>query len=803
MKLRTVAVLLAFAASVGTARAQDAAAVWSSLSQAPFDTSKYAEVEDLEITKDRIHIVLTSGAIQFTQPANGVVYGAAFEGKGHVEIDPPNALEAQQVRRFTGKEKLDMDFSSAAFGFTDDTFDRLSSSLKWSAPQGGDHLASIYTKRQQDREDAGAPIVARLFPSVLSGDRKRTGIFFADLHTSEKGWVQVELDALDPEAIQVGRFDDWEGGTGFDTWMHFPAGGRSSQEALRDPVALRNFDVPQYEIDATVTSGAEFSAVTRVHVAEHYAGERALMFGLDSNLRVSGVNDSSGATLQFFQARERGARGSSRGDYVDVVLPQPTVQGKAETLEFTYAGKNVVRKVGAGNYFCQSELWYPEPDSPSGTEFAARSSFNMTFHTPKQFSLVATGTKTSETSEGKETKTTWSGDKPLTVAGFAFGDYKVVNADVGGLKLEVYANREPDDTMAAIQQLADSSRGMAVGNLSPEVMAGQMSQEVANALRVFQMYYGPAPYQRLAVTNIEYSYGQGWPMLLYLSSLSFLDPTQRHQLGIPMNAEVQLSDFFRAHEVSHQWWGHRVAWKSYHDQWLSEGFAQFSGNLYVQYRRSWKDYITRIEADKTELSGGDLKAHTFESAGPIWMGTRLASSDAAGAYSVDIYNKGGYVLSMLRMMMMEPGAQDQDARFKSMMQDFAQTFDNKAASTEDFKAIAEKHMIPTMDLDGNHKLDWFFNQYVYGTGYAHYNFSANVQEASQGKWAISGAITRTGVPDGWQDAMPIYMHYQGKVIPLGWLRVHENTAHFDATIPMKPDKITMNENDDILADVKQ
>ncbi len=250
-------------------------------------------------------------------------------------------------------------------------------------------------------------------------------------------------------------------------------------------------------------------------------------------------------------------------------------------------------------------------------------------------------------------------------------------------------------------------------------------------------------------------------MLLYLSDLSLLDPTQRHMLGISMQEELKLSDFFRAHEVSHQWWGHRVAWKSYHDQWLSEGFAEFSGNLYVEYRRSRKDYLTRIDADKTELADEDLKARKFESLGPIWMGDRLASSDSEGAYQVDVYDKGGYVLHMLRMMLFDPKANDPDWRFKAMMQDFTQTYDGKAASTEDFKAIAEKHMIPVMDLDGNHRLDWFFRQYVYGTGYAHYAFSSTTQQLGK-NWEVRGTITRSGVPDGWEDILPFYLHASGK-----------------------------------------
>jgi len=88
------------------------------------------------------------------------------------------------------------------------------------------------------------------------------------------------------------------------------------------------------------------------------------------------------------------------------------------------------------------------------------------------------------------------------------------------------------------------------------------------------------------VTSIPFSYwhGQGWPGLIYLWSASFLDSTQRHAIGF--RDQIELTDFFRAHESSHMWWGHRMGWKSYHDQWLSEGFAQFLGLLYVQFRKT-------------------------------------------------------------------------------------------------------------------------------------------------------------------------------------------------------------------------
>ncbi len=48
-------------------------------------------------------------------------------------------------------------------------------------------------------------------------------------------------------------------------------------------------------------------------------------------------------------------------------------------------------------------------------------------------------------------------------------------------------------------------------------------------------------------------------------------------------ALTEFVDEVTAHEVSHQWWGHEVGWSSYHDQWLSEGFAIFSAGLFLQF----------------------------------------------------------------------------------------------------------------------------------------------------------------------------------------------------------------------------
>jgi aminopeptidase N len=441
----------------------------------------------------------------------------------------------------------------------------------------------------------------------------------------------------------------------------------------------------------------------------------------------------------------------------------------------------VIRKIQDGVYFCPSIGWYPgQPDSS-----ANRVDFDILFHYPKKLILVATGNLVGEAKEGVSQ---WKTDIPIAAAGFAFGDYKVYSQKVGAIDVQIYGNQYENISLGA------------AGRLDPAGMVKLMATEVANCLRVFQDYFGPYPYTHLAVTDIPYSYGQGWPGLIYLSLLSFLDSTQRNALGV--GDQTRLTDFFRAHETSHQWWGHRVGWKSYHDQWLSEGFAQFSGNLYVQFRENPADYIKRLKIDRDDLLNKNRFGHVYESLGPVWMGIRLASSQGPDGYNNVIYQKGGYVLHMLRMMLNDSSNPDTDHIFKDMMHDFTQTFDNKAASTEDFKAIVEKHMLPAMAAEGKHNMDWFFREYVYGTGVPHYDYDTEIREQN-GKWMVTGTISRTGVPDNWIDILPVYVHAQKRVVRLGWIRVTGKSTPLQLSLPTKPDKIVLNENEDILAIVKQ
>ncbi len=180
---------------------------------------------------------------------------------------PPNAGEAQQLQLFTKQSILNAEFSEATFSFTDGTFDEVGKQVKWTNATDNS-LGNLYQSRQRAREDLDAEIVPRVFEGVLSGDRARTAYFAADMKINNGGWVLATYDALAPEEIVVGRYvSRGSPALEFDTWMSFPAGDVSGIQVDQNPLAKDVFLVHRYDIDATVTGGADFSATTKVDSA--------------------------------------------------------------------------------------------------------------------------------------------------------------------------------------------------------------------------------------------------------------------------------------------------------------------------------------------------------------------------------------------------------------------------------------------------------------------------------------------------------------------------------------------------------
>ncbi len=183
------------------------------------------------------------------------------------------------------------------------------------------------------------------------------------------------------------------------------------------------------------------------------------------------------------------------------------------------------------------------------------------------------------------------------------------------------------------------------------------------------------------------------------------------------------------------------------------------------------------------------------------MGVRLSSPKTGwNIYQDLVYPKGAYILHMIRLMMWSP--KDGDARFRATMHDFVDTYKFQAATTEDFKAIVEKHMSPGMNLGGNGRMDWFFNQYVYGTELPAYHFEGQVT-AKDDQNSLSIKLTQSGVSPDFRMPVPLYLEFaNGKVLRLGEIIITGNeTIEHTVALPKLPapvKRVLINYYDDVL-----
>jgi aminopeptidase N len=129
-------------------------------------------------------------------------------------------------------------------------------------------------------------------------------------------------------------------------------------------------------------------------------------------------------------------------------------------------------------------------------------------------------------------------------------------------------------------------------------------------------------------------------------------------------------------------------------------------------------------------------------AGPMWLNMQLNEYNEKGNSGfVNIY-KGGYVWEMIRVLMFDPKLKNPNARFIAMMHEFTSTFAGQNASTEDFRKVVEKH--------AGRPMEWFFEQWVYGSETPEYDFSYRLSDAEGGQTELTMTLTQSKVSESFR-----------------------------------------------------
>jgi hypothetical protein len=616
----------------------------------------------------------------------------------------------------------------------------------------------------------------------------------------------------------------------FDSWCSFsqdqPRPDRTSRSGPEQSAGSRwdrTINVLSYRIDTEIDRQERISGSTEVEFKAEQEGEWLLSFDMARSLKVSKVLDEEQRSLTYYQNSDMSSEEevSKLGhDVILVLLKQPLQHGQTRWLKFVYSG-DVISRMGNGVFYVGARgSWYPNMG------ISDRARYVLTFQYPKTYTIVATGELAKEWEDGNEKHTIWESRSELPVAGFNYGDYVKKTALAGHIPVEVYANRGIENVYLEVLSRQEEirqayQRRQTNGRAGPEALqesvatapdfsdfdttrfSEEVARQVAKAVLFFEPIMGDFPFNRLAVSQIPGKFSQGWPSLLYISSLSFLRPEQRGRLGMGHDQEASFLEYLPAHEIAHQWWGNQIFWKSYHDLWMFEGFSNYLAYLFMKETHpDGKQFRELMRYSKEKLLIKNSEGQTYESAGSLSLGTRLSSSKFPDGYSNLIYNKGAWILHMLRYLMQDPNSTS-DQNFRSLLRDFLATYRGQPVSTEDFKHMVEKKMERGMDLEGNARLDWFFSQWVFETGIPTYRLESAVTALKSGEFLLKGKIKQQNVSEDFMMPVEVFGRLgPNRVERLGRVVVAGNEATFRFKMKSKPQKITLDEDNQILCENK-
>lgn len=755
-------------------------------------------VSTLSLKRDVGILMLRSGTITFLAPVLDRPAVGVFVGEGELTLAPAVLVEKNYLRFLTGKESFAESFDRMVIAFSDETYEEVKKSgAPGQAPARAVEVLRDYQKRVRRSVERPRSMIEYMLSSddvenieaellmALQNPRRRGGFnayIFGKKYPDLRLLVRPEgvfpsLPA--PEEVALVNLDPGTKEEGILYLAHYES--EYKQGTANSEEDKRIVDVEHYRIE-TVIRGEKLTSSAEIAFKALGDGDRMVRFGLLPNLRVTRVA-VAGREIDFIQERRQ-----EDGAFY-AILPEPTVKDRTYKLTVEYGGDRVVEDAGGGNFYVRARTsWYPSVNA-----FTDRATFDLTFKIPNRFVMVSVGKLVKEGKEGDFAVSRWTSDVPLAVAGFNYGQFKKKELTDEPTKYQIEGY--------ATSNLPNNMRGMeSIGGMSPARMIDTGMNEAQNSMRVFTHWFGPLPYGRVAITQQpDVNFGQSWPSLVYLPIISFLDSTQRWRIFGMNSGLTAFIQEVTSHEVAHQWWGHIVGWASFHDQWLSEGFADFSASLFLQATNKDADrYLKFWEQQRKSILDKNQFGWRPNDVGPIWTGLRLNTTQTPGVYSQLVYPKGSYILHMLRWMMYEQKTNDQ--RFIAMMREFVQTHYNRNASTEGFKRVVEKHMTPAMDLEGNKRMDWFFRQWVYGTEVPRYRFEYSFAPGEGGGVKFVAKLTQSDVSENFKALVPVYLDFDGRIMRLGEARIiGSTTTDFQVQLPQRPKRAMINYYHDLLA----
>ena len=746
-------------------------------------TGGAVDVKGVVLKRVRTQITL-DGTVYLSEPVNGQITGAVFIGEGKFVTEvPANDFEKENVKRLLGTDVIESDFKTAVFRFTDNTGVELAPTRTGTADDRAQKLAREADERTL--REIGANLPARLAISMLN--LEKPGFFFAQFDGGKRGRFSMVLDYQN--RIPVANFGINAGEKGLiwayntdlygpDVWLAFYSLEDYQRGTVTYSDANDQIDVKSYRMDIDLREHKDRVKLNvRLDAEPYQPNVRAVSFRVGEDLGEAD-NQRLKKQMRVVSVRRGGVelpavQENWEGGFT-VFLPESLKARENLELDMTLEG-DFMRgaEVVEHCYYPRSNTtWFPRHG------YLDRATFDMTFRYPKNLHVASIGVRTSEEIDPEDKNALvakYQMSHPVALVTFALGPFKrytdSIKWEKGGAPTPLEFNSLPGDYLPIKEDF---------------ILA-----ELNNAVRYFTVLFGDYPYPTFGAAFHPFGFGQGFPTLLMIPSA---------------DRASKFTYQFIAHETAHQWWGNIVAWRSYRDQWLSEGFAEYSGILYTGLRDSpgaKSELLGRLRSslkDPPITTTGIGKGRLVD-VGPIILGHRLSTSKTLGAYQTLIYNKGALVLRMLHFMLSDP-ATGEGQGFFDMMTDFVQRYRNNTASSDDFRNVVNEHFAksPIARKYGMTNLNWLFAEEVYQTALPSYELQYKLEDQPDGKVILSGTITQQNAPEDWLMVLPVKLSFGGKQEGSGTVLVQGASSPFQIKLPMRPKKVELDPDRWILSE---
>ena len=764
-----------------------------------FDRDQCYRIRDLTLVREDIKFYFTDGHLIFSKPIAGRPIAALFVadvegGDAEVILLPPDRGERRSLASYTHSPNLDEHFHTALFVFTGDEYQALlaqfpSNPTNKRTPEMGAVLDDQFTPILRD---IGNNYITRLVLELLNGPGGHSDILAAFITGVNLGNFDIIYDPTSIEQITAGQVSTRGTRMYFDSWTSFTARSERQKPQPHRPDTL----LSNYRIEATIDPDLMLHAVTRVQVEPSPDRLHAVAFDITPEVKVSSATvDGQPAEVLQLPAPPPESLRDANATFL-VVPAEPLRPGRKYEFEIHHEG-TVVHDAGDRVLYVSSRSnWYP-------VNWLQYATYDLTFRYPKGLDLAAPGELIEDRTEGDWHITHRRTSASIRTAGFNLGDYARARVERGGYVVEVCANRALERDLKPASggppmPIPSFDRTGRSPNLvirepnpgvapNPSARLRALASDVASALEFMTARFGPPALPHLTVSPIPGTFGQGFPGLIYLSTLAYLKSLPGPHTTSSQMMDIFFRDILEVHETAHQWWGNRVTSASYRDSWLMEALANYSALLYLEKTIGERAVDAILDDYRNALLIKGESGQSVDSAGPIIMGGRLESSVEPAAWRAITYGKGTWILQMMRRRM-------GDERFVAMLAEVLKRYDHSEISTEQFRLLAARFFPPKSD---DSDLESFFDNWVYSTGIPTLKMNYSVRGKAPSV-RVSGTVTQSDVEGDFATLAPVEIKAAGGQTITRWVRCGPEPAAFSVTLKQAPLRVTLDPNRAVL-----